>query len=92
MQIGAILNDDLREGDGLVFVFIAIFLPVLGIVKAPDLAVLDDIAEHNNTLNLVLPDHLLELFLCLLERPLGDDQFSRVREGDPVGVDIALSF
>jgi hypothetical protein len=28
----------------------------------------------------------------LLERPLGDDQFSRVREGDPVGVDIALSF
>lgn len=88
MHIPSIGYKHLRNSDSSLLSVLP--FPIGRIIVASHLPIFYDIAQHNNTLYLVLADHLFEVILGVLQWALGDDQSPVLREWDPIGVDVSL--
>ncbi len=63
-------------------------VPVGEVVETPDFAVFDEIAEHDDAGDLVVPEHALEIGLSSFEGGLGDEYCGVGGECDCISVDV----
>lgn len=90
MRVLIVGSLDLRYLNGVLAAVYSLNTSVLHIIKAPDLPVLYDVAQHYHAFDLILTEHRFKVLLRLFQGPLGDDYALILGTGYPVSIDITL--